>query len=93
MDLATVEKIAKLARIRFKDDEKQSLVKELSGIMQWIEQLAQVNTDGVEPLASVVNTSMPMRKDVVNDGENPEPVLANAPLKEHNCFAVPKVIE
>ncbi|MBI1274684.1 Asp-tRNA(Asn)/Glu-tRNA(Gln) amidotransferase subunit GatC [bacterium] len=93
MDLATVEKIAKLARIRFKDDEKQSLVKELGGIMQWIEQLSQVNTDGVEPLASVVDTSLPLRKDVVNDGENPEPVLANAPAKEHNCFAVPKVIE
>lgn len=93
MDLATVEKVAKLARIGFTADEKQVLVKEIGGILHWIEQLAQVNTDGVEPMASVVSSSLPMRDDVVTDGGVPELVLANAPVKEHNCFAVPKVIE
>jgi aspartyl-tRNA(Asn)/glutamyl-tRNA(Gln) amidotransferase subunit C len=66
---------------------------ELNGILKWIDMLSQVNTDGIEPMASVVDMPMIMRTDIVNDGNVAEKVLANAPLAEYDCFAVPKVIE
>ena len=67
--------------------------KELSGIMSWVEQLQEVNTDGVEPMAAVGNMTLRFREDVVNDGNQQQAVLANAPSADYGCFVVPKVIE
>jgi aspartyl-tRNA(Asn)/glutamyl-tRNA(Gln) amidotransferase subunit C len=93
VDEATVRKIARLARIKVKDEEVAPLAKELSGILQWIEQLGEVDTSKVAPLASTVNAKLPWRKDQVADGGYPEKVLANAPEGVHGFFAVPKVVE
>ena len=88
-----VRHIAKLARIAMSDDEIARLVPELNGIIDWVEQLAEVNTDGVEPLTAVIDQKLRLRDDVVNDGGCRDAVLANAPAAEHGFFAVPKVIE
>lgn len=88
-----VKKIAKLARIRLSDEDVAHYGKEINGILKWIEQLQEVNTDGVEPLASVSNQPLPWRKDEVTDGNIQEQVLKNAPNASYGCFAVPKVIE
>ena len=93
IDAATVRKVAKLAHIRESDDRLESLASELSGIMQWIEQLGEVDTDGVEPMASAVALALPMRDDVVTEGGNPAAILANAPAARGNFFVVPKVVE
>jgi aspartyl-tRNA(Asn)/glutamyl-tRNA(Gln) amidotransferase subunit C len=93
IDAATVRKVASLARIRESEDRLEGLAKELSGILQWIEQLAEVDTDGVEPMASAVALALPMREDVVTDGGDPVAVLANAPAARGNFFVVPKVVE
>ncbi len=90
---ADVSKIAKLARIRLTDADKAHYAKEMTSILQWIEELQAVNTDGVEALASVSDQTLPWRKDVVNDGNIQKEVLANAPIQNYGCFAVPKVIE
>jgi len=88
-----VRHIAKLARIGMSDAEIEALVPELNNILGWIEQLGEVNTDGVEPLATVVDQKLRLRDDVVNDGNIRDEVLANAPEAQHGFFAVPKVIE
>jgi len=88
-----VSKIAKLARIRLSDAEKTHYAKEMTSILQWIEQLQSVNTDNVAPLASVSDQTLPWRKDEVTDGNIQKEVLANAPNQQYGCFAVPKVIE
>ena len=93
IDAATVRKVAKLAHIRESEDRLEGLAKELSGILQWIEQLGEVDTDGVEPMASAVALALPMREDVVTDGGNPADILANAPVARGNFFVVPKVVE
>lgn len=93
IDIPTVTKIAKLARIRLTDDEKSHYAQEIGGIMKWIEQLQTVNTDGVEPLMSVSETTLPLRKDEVTDGGYSDAVVKNAPKSEYGCFVVPKVIE
>jgi len=93
VDLATVRKIAGLARIATSDAEAQALVPELNNILGWIEQLGEVNTDGVEPLAAVIPNHLRLRDDVVTDGGIRDAVLKNAPQAEHGFFAVPKVIE
>lgn len=90
---ADVKKIAKLARIRLDGDEVAHYAGEINGILKWIEQLAQVNTDGVEALASVLDQKLPWRIDAVSDGNQQEAVLKNAPNASYGCFAVPKVIE
>ena len=90
---ATVKKIAKLARIKVTDQETKSLEGELSSILSWVEQLNEVDTDDVEPLTSVVETTMKKRKDVVTDGGYASRVTKNAPLSEDNFFVVPKVVE
>lgn len=90
----TVVRVAKLAHIRLSDDEIESYTSELGQIFDWIEQLQQVDTEGVAQMTSVVEgTALPRREDVANDGHCPEKVLANAPKSEFGCFAVPKVIE
>ncbi|MEO8547331.1 MAG: Asp-tRNA(Asn)/Glu-tRNA(Gln) amidotransferase subunit GatC [Sphingomicrobium sp.] len=88
-----VRHIAKLARIAMSDAEIEALVPELNAIIGWVEQLAEVNTDGVEPLTAVIDQQLRLRDDHVTDGECRDAVLANAPAAEHGFFAVPKVIE
>ncbi len=88
-----VAHIAKLARIRLSGDELPHYAGEINGILKWIEQLSEVNTDGVEALLSVSNQLLPWRADVVNDGNQQEAVLKNAPMSSYGCFAVPKVLE
>ncbi|MDD3836288.1 MAG: Asp-tRNA(Asn)/Glu-tRNA(Gln) amidotransferase subunit GatC [Phenylobacterium sp.] len=93
IDAATVKKVARLARIAEPDDKLEPLARELSGILDWIEQLNEVDTDGVAPMTSAVAASLPMRDDVVTDGGDPAKVLANAPKTERGFFVVPKVVE
>jgi aspartyl-tRNA(Asn)/glutamyl-tRNA(Gln) amidotransferase subunit C len=93
IDAATVKKVASLARIREPEDRLEPLARELSTILQWIDQLAEVDTDGVEPMTSVVHAKLPMREDVVTDGGDAAGVLANAPRAEKGFFVVPKVVE
>jgi aspartyl-tRNA(Asn)/glutamyl-tRNA(Gln) amidotransferase subunit C len=88
-----VRHIAKLARIGMSDAEIDALVPELNNILGWVEQLGEVNTDGVEPLTAVIEQKLLLRDDVVNDGNIRGAVLANAPDAQHGFFAVPKVIE
>jgi aspartyl-tRNA(Asn)/glutamyl-tRNA(Gln) amidotransferase subunit C len=93
IDAATVRKVAKLARIAEPEEKLEGLAKELSGILNWIEQLNEVDTDGVQPMASAVHMPAPMREDVVTEGGDPEVVLSNAPKRAGNFFVVPKVVE
>ena len=88
-----VRHIAKLARIAMSDAEIEALVPELNNILGWIEQLAEVDTEGVEPLTAVIDQKLRLRDDLVTDGNIRDAVLANAPAAEHGFFAVPKVIE
>jgi len=88
-----VRHIAKLARIAMSEEELERLVPELNNILGWIEQLGEVDTDGVEPLTAVIEQKLRLRDDKVTDGEIREDVLANAPEAQHGFFAVPKVIE
>ena len=88
-----VRHIAKLARIAMSDAEVEAMVPELNNILGWVEQLGEVNTDGVEPLTAVIDQKLRLRDDVVTDGDCRDAVLANAPAAEHGFFAVPKVIE
>ena len=90
---AQVSKIAKLARIKISEDEKLKFTKELNGIFSWIEQLQEVDTNGVEPLYSVNTDELTLREDVVNDGNKRDRVLKNSPVSKYGYFAVPKVIE
>ena len=88
-----VRHIARLARIAMSDEELERLVPELNNILGWVEQLGEVDTDGVEPLTAVIDQKLRLREDVVNDGDRRDAVLANAPEAQHGFFAVPKVIE
>lgn len=88
-----VRHIARLARIAMSDEELERLVPELNAIIGWVEQLGEVNTDGVEPLTAVVDQKLRLRDDKVTDGNIRDEVLANAPDAQHGFFAVPKVIE
>ncbi len=93
VDKDTVRKAARLARIAVPEARLDSLAGELNGILQWIEQLNEVNVDGVEPMTTPVKMSLPMREDVVTDGDIRDQVLANAPNTEDGFFVVPKVVE
>jgi len=93
IDAATVRKVARLARIAEPEENLETLAKELTGIMTWIEQLGEVDTDGVEPMTSAVAVTLPMREDVVTDGGDPARVLSNAPKTVDGFFVVPKVVE
>ncbi len=88
-----VRHIAQLARIAMSDEELERLVPELNNILGWVEQLGEVDTDGVEPLATVIDQKLRLREDAVTDGDCRDDVLANAPDAQHGFFAVPKVIE
>lgn len=93
VDAATVKRIAHLARIKLEEQEVAPLESELNRILGFIEQLGEVDTDGVEPMTAVIPNRLRWRDDVVTDGGIPEKVLANAPGSEFGFFAVPKVIE
>ncbi|HRJ67689.1 MAG TPA: Asp-tRNA(Asn)/Glu-tRNA(Gln) amidotransferase subunit GatC [Alphaproteobacteria bacterium] len=93
IDKDTVGKIARLARIRVTETEKETLAAELSGILSMVEKLNTVDTKGVEPLTSVVQVKLPQRADVVTDGGIPEKILQNAPEQTAGFFVVPKVVE
>ncbi len=88
-----MRKVARLARIAEPEEKLEPLAKELSGIMSWIEQLGEVDTDGVEPMTTSVAMTLPMREDVVTEGGDPTKVLANAPKTAKDFFIVPKVVE
>ena len=93
VDAATVRRIAHLSRIAVADGEVEHLRGELNAILAFVEQLGEVNVEGVEPMTSVTPMQLRRRDDVVTDGGYPEQVVANAPLTEDNFFMVPKVIE
>lgn len=93
VDANTVRKAARLAHLAVSEDRLEALARELQGIVAWIEQLAEVDTDGVEPMTTVVHQGLPMRDDVVTEGGYADRVLANAPKAIHNFFVVPKVVE
>ncbi|MBU2533682.1 MAG: Asp-tRNA(Asn)/Glu-tRNA(Gln) amidotransferase subunit GatC [Alphaproteobacteria bacterium] len=93
VDEATVRRIARLARIQVTDEEVAGLGSELSGILQWVEQLDEVDTENVEPMTRVVPISLKQRDDVVTDGEKAAMVVANAPMSKDNFYVVPTIIE
>jgi aspartyl-tRNA(Asn)/glutamyl-tRNA(Gln) amidotransferase subunit C len=93
VDAATVRRIAHLARIAVKEEEIEHLQGELNAMLAFVEQLSEVNVEGVEPMTSVTPMAMRMREDKVTDGDNPQAVLANAPQSDDNFYLVPKVIE
>lgn len=88
-----VRHIAKLARIALSEEELARIGPELNNILGWVEQLGEVDTEGVEPLATVIDQKLRLRDDAVDDGDVRDEVLANAPDAQHGFFAVPKVIE
>ena len=90
---ADVRHIAKLARLAMSDNEIEAMVPELNSILGWVEQLGEVDTDGVDPLTAVIPNTLRLREDKVTDGGCRDDVIANAPVAEHGFFAVPKVIE
>ena len=93
IDAATVRKVARLARIAEPEDRLEPLAKELSGILNWIEQLNEVDVQGVEPMTSNVAQPLRLREDVVTDGAKVDAVLSNAPKSADGFFVVPKVVE
>lgn len=93
VDQATVKRVARLARLKVKDEELPRLAEELNSILRWIEQLNEVDVSGVEPMTSVVSVNLKMRKDEVTDGHYPSKIVANAPAQEDSFFMVPKVVE
>ena len=93
IDAATVRRIAHLARIAVADDEVEHLRGEINAVLAFVEQLNEVNVEGVEPMTSVTPMAMKKRADVVTDGGNADAVLRNAPAREGNYYVVPKVVE
>lgn len=93
MDKQTVAKVARLARIKMSDQELERYAPQLSGILQWVEQLGEVETENTEPLPSPVNIDLRLRKDEVTDGGYADAVLTNAPEEMENFYVVPKVVE
>lgn len=93
VDAATVRRIAHLARIAVADDEVEHLRGEINAILAFVEQLREVDVDGVEPMTSVTPMEMKKREDIVTEGDIAAAVVANAPVTEDNFFLVPKVVE
>ena len=93
LDSDTVRRIAHLARVRVPEADLEPLAGELSNILTWVEQLNEVDTSNVAPMTSVVAVKLPMREDVVSDGDKRDDILANAPDGAPGFFAVPKVVE
>jgi aspartyl-tRNA(Asn)/glutamyl-tRNA(Gln) amidotransferase subunit C len=93
VDAATVQRIARLARIKVTAEEAKALEKELSGILDWVAQLDEVDTSKVEPMTRVIPMTLKKRADVVTDGGIANDIIANAPAREDHFFVVPKVVE
>ncbi len=98
VDTATVARIAALARIKLSEGEVAAMVPELNGILAWVEQLAEVDVTGIEPMTAVIPNTLRLRDDVVDadpltGGDRRDAVLANAPAAQHGFYGVPKVIE
>jgi aspartyl-tRNA(Asn)/glutamyl-tRNA(Gln) amidotransferase subunit C len=93
VDAETVRRVAQLARLALAGDEPERLRDELNAILAFVEQLAEVDVDGVEPLASVTPMPLKMREDEVTEGGIADAILANAPAREDHFFLVPKVVE
>jgi aspartyl-tRNA(Asn)/glutamyl-tRNA(Gln) amidotransferase subunit C len=93
VDLATVKRVARLARIAVSEEEANRMTGELNGILGFVEQLSEVDVEGVEPMTSVTPMVMKKREDVVNDGNKADAIVANAPATDRNFFQVPKVVE
>jgi aspartyl-tRNA(Asn)/glutamyl-tRNA(Gln) amidotransferase subunit C len=93
VDSKTVRRIARLARIAVDDDQAAAMERELNALLAWVEQLSEVDVEGVPPMTSVVAQKLKMRQDAVTDGGRRDDVLKNAPLSEEGFFIVPKVVE
>ncbi|MFK0383156.1 MULTISPECIES: Asp-tRNA(Asn)/Glu-tRNA(Gln) amidotransferase subunit GatC [Rhizobium/Agrobacterium group] len=93
VDLATVKRVARLARIAVNEEEAEKMLGQLNGILGFVEQLSEVNVDGVEPMTSVTPVEMKKRADAVTDGDKADDIVANAPATDRNFFMVPKVVE
>jgi len=93
IDKNTTLKIAKLSRLRITDEEIEELSIQLSSILDWVEQLNEVNTDNVKPLSNVSSSKLPLRKDQDTTEDKSKEILSNAPEKIENYFVVPKVVE
>ncbi|MDC6448255.1 Asp-tRNA(Asn)/Glu-tRNA(Gln) amidotransferase subunit GatC [Alphaproteobacteria bacterium] len=93
LDTNTINKIAKLARIKLSDDEANELIKDMNLILDWVEQLDEVNTDSVEPLTNISSSTLPQRNDKAADINSSDEILKNSPDKLEGYFVVPKVVE
>lgn len=93
VDIDTVKRVAHLARIAVSEEEAGRMTGELNTILGFVEQLNEVDIEGVEPMNSVIPIEMKKRQDVVSDGDKPADIVANAPATEENFFLVPKVVE
>ena len=93
VDTATVKRVAHLARIAVTDEDAERMTGELNAILGFVEQLNEVDVDGVEPMTSVIPMEMRKRQDRVSDGSKADDIVANAPMTEDNFFLVPKVVE
>ena len=93
LDTNTINKIAKLARIKLSDEEAKDLLRDMNSILDWVEQLNEVNTDSIEPLANISSSILPQRKDESRDENSSDEILQNSPDKLEGYFAVPKVVE
>ena len=93
VDKDTVRRIARLARLALEEDRVEPMVQELNGILAWVEQLKEVDVEGVPPMTSVVEQRLKMRDDVVTEPNNADALMGNAPLGQDHFFVVPKVVE
>ncbi len=93
IDIETARKVAKLARIKVEEDALPALAGEFNAILGFIEQLNEVDVEGIEPMTSVTPMRLKRREDVVTDGGYQKKILANAPDAREGFFAVPKVVE
>ncbi|MBZ9655688.1 Asp-tRNA(Asn)/Glu-tRNA(Gln) amidotransferase subunit GatC [Phyllobacterium lublinensis] len=93
VDISTVKRVAHLARIAVSEDDATRMTGQLNAILGFVEQLNEVNVEGVEPMTSVTPMAMKKRQDEVNDGNKAADIVANAPIHEENFFVVPKVVE
>jgi len=93
IDKNTINKIARLSRIKLDGKESEDYIKDLNSILEWVEQLNEINTDNVEPLTNISSSVLPKRDDISEDINSSEEILENAPEKIEGFFSVPKVVE
>ena len=93
IDKDTINKIARLSRIKLDDKESEDYIKDLNSILDWVEQLNEVNTENIEPLSNISSSVLPKREDTPKDANSSDEILENAPDKLEGFFAVPKVVE